>query len=54
MRILQIIAESYMPNELVESSKKRVFNLLYEWLHNDLPDRIRIPIVDLIFAFITD
>lgn len=28
--------------------------MLYDWLHKDISDNIRIPIVDLIFRFISD
>lgn len=28
--------------------------MLYNWLHKEISDTIRIPIVDLIFGFITD
>lgn len=28
--------------------------MLYDWLHKEISDNIRIPIVDLIFRFISD
>jgi hypothetical protein len=43
-----------MPIENINSSKKQVFDMLYNWLHKEISDSIRIPIVDLIFGFITD